>query len=85
MKQGMTPMMPMMMPMMPDMNMMMNMMCMMSCEMTKDGMSCTMKPMKGVDAKMFKEACEKMMKMMEAGCPTMMSCGNVQMMCACEC
>ena len=76
--------MPMMMPMMNGMNMMMPMMCTMSYEMTKDGMVCTMKPMKGMDEKMFKEACERMCKMMEAGCPTMMSCGGMNMMCCCE-
>lgn len=78
--EGMMPMMmnPMMMGNM--MGMMMPMMCMMKCEMTDAGMTCTMMPMPNMDAKAFKEACEKMCEMMKMT-PMMMACGNMQMMC----
>ncbi|WP_201832768.1 hypothetical protein [Microvirga zambiensis] len=87
---GMMPMMGGMMPgMMPQMNMMPQMpmggmmpgmMCRMSCEMAADGsMTCTMMPMEGMSADMFKMCCENMMKMMEMGMPCMMMCGGMML------
>jgi hypothetical protein len=81
---GMMPMMSGMMPgMMPQMQMggmMPGMMCRMSCEMAADGsMTCTMMPMEGMSADMFKMCCENMMRMMEMGMPCMMMCGGMML------
>ena len=81
---GMMPMMGGMMPgMMPQMQMggmMPGMMCRMSCEMAADGsMTCTMTPMDGMSADMFKMCCENMMRMMEMGMPCMMMCGGMML------
>ena len=81
---GMMPMMGGMMPgMMPQMQMggmMPGMMCRMSCEMAADGsMTCTMMPMEGMSADMFKMCCENMMRMMEMGMPCMMMCGGMML------
>ena len=84
MMPGMMPMMGGMMPnMMPQMQMggmMPGMMCRMSCEMAADGsMTCTMMPMEGMSADMFKMCCENMMRMMEMGMPCMMMCGGMML------
>jgi hypothetical protein len=81
---GMMPMMGGMMPnMMPQMQMggmMPGMMCRMSCDMAADGsMTCTMMPMEGMSADMFKMCCENMMRMMEMGMPCMMMCGGMML------
>ena len=80
MMPNMMPQMPMpgMMPMMG--GMMPGMMCRMSCEMAADGsMTCTMMPMEGMSADMFKMCCENMMRMMEMGMPCMMMCGGMML------
>jgi hypothetical protein len=84
MMPGMMPMMGGMMPgMMPQMQMggmMPGMMCRMSCDMAADGsMTCTMMPMEGMSADMFKMCCENMMRMMEMGMPCMMMCGGMML------
>ncbi|WP_262266254.1 hypothetical protein [Microvirga yunnanensis] len=89
MMPGMMPQMPMggMMPMMGGMmspmqmgGMMPGMMCRMSCDMAADGsMTCTMMPMEGMSADMFKMCCENMMRMMEMGMPCMMMCGGMML------
>ncbi|WP_246777107.1 hypothetical protein [Microvirga sp. VF16] len=86
---GMMPMMGGMMPQMPMPGMMPNMMspmqmggmmCRMSCDMAADGsMTCTMMPMEGMSADMFKMCCENMMRMMEMGMPCMMMCGGMML------
>ncbi len=80
-------MMPMMGGMMPNMmspmqmgGMMPGMMCRMSCDMAADGsMTCTMMPMEGMSADMFKMCCENMMRMMEMGMPCMTMCGGMML------
>ncbi|QRM35815.1 hypothetical protein JO965_44255 (plasmid) [Microvirga sp. VF16] len=84
MMPGMMPMMGGMMPgMMPQMQMggmMPGMMCRMSCDMAADGsMTCTMMPVEGMPADMFKMCCENMMRMMEMGMPCMMMCGGMML------
>ncbi|WP_170285101.1 hypothetical protein [Microvirga aerophila] len=60
--------------------MMPGMMCRMSCDMAADGsMTCTMMPMEGMSADMFKMCCENMMRMMEMGMPCMMMCGGMML------
>ena len=80
---GMMPMMPNMMPaMMPMMGMMPGvapMPCRMTMEMGKDGIVCKMMPVEGMTMEMLRERCESMMKMMSAGTPMMMACGNMML------
>jgi hypothetical protein len=73
-------MMPGMMPQMQMGGMMPGMMCRMSCEMAADGsMTCTMTPMEGMSADMFRMCCENMTRMMEMGMPCMMMCGGMML------
>jgi hypothetical protein len=43
-------------------------------------MTCEMKPMTGMTMEMFKQCCDCMMAMMNAGMPMMMCCGGMPMM-----
>jgi short-subunit dehydrogenase len=42
-------------------------------------MTCTMTPMEGLSADMFRMCCENMMRMMEMGMPCMMMCGGMML------
>ena len=77
----MSQMMPHMMGMMPGMMMpMAAMMGRMTIEMSGDTMTCKMMPMEGMPMEAFKEACQRMMTMMNAGMPCAMMCGGMMMM-----
>jgi len=52
----------------------------MTCKMTDKGMMCEMTPMEGMSMDMFTMACQRMMAMMNAGMPMMMSCCGMPMM-----